>query len=911
MLKQFFVDGPLLPHDPPVTGYFKRTDEFDTISNFLRTDGRAAIWAPRYSGRTSFLYYLEERLGRADELGVYVSPEEHLNLSSREALFLSLASHISSRLGIPINKVEADGGNWDKPDALTRFVRGILKITDTPRLSIVVDDCDKLLSSALVTLLRFIRSIDILRRQDRIWQRLAFVVAGSVSFRSFKLLEPDELSPFETWKSCHLRDLSSGETVSYLSEAFLAANVHISQEAIGAVAYYGRGELRTLNLLGQKIVEQYGLAGIPVEADAVVKIAKDFVLDYGSDPSIAYMLSVIAHDPRCLQVVERFLLEPEKEEVPLSLDDLYLGQREHFEISNQELSGGFILDDESGTSARWLIRNHLRGEILRRHFSTRRLSRALLDLGQYAKAGPLVKNRLANELEKEFRDNILYFDESAVRDVVEWFWSSGGGEAVPQSMNNSRRVVSVDRVTAGFEAISFVLERIFGIEVFTLYEVDTRADNLIANEFLPGRKIDRAGSGKISLNDSRVYPLPQEVRAYSAKVYTVEIEEHAWLKVSIPLKNVAGEVTGILSLRTERYVKEDWATLFVRVPLIERCINSIWRLLSRYERDQYKGLSGATPIISIQFNTDSYRHFKRNIARFPEDLPVRFLEFKKGIILNEIIRAIKSSRSLMIFDLSRINNNVLFELGLAIGLNRPGLPIREQGRELNLVPLEGLIRESYRIGRILGESFFDQLREHWANYQINRDDANFVHLLNDEISSDYRERGSPFLLVIDHNRYGDAKEYRRAIERSAKRSGLGRVVYMWQGGSGDDRFTQDVRVEDTTILLAIYKLVHKASAVVARIEKIQDEDHYALRFLVTGIAMGLAKKQDRENLVLTARRSSREGRTISLPGDFNGCDPIHFDPDNLGEFVDDVATDLGRITAIFSLGRRNLAGGNA
>ena len=162
---------------------------------------------------------------------------------------------------------------------------------------------------------------------------------------------------------------------------------------------------------------------------------------------------------------------------------------------------------------------------------------------------------------------------------------------------------------------------------------------------------------------------------------------------------------------------------------------------------QAKDANGNVIMVPIQFKTDSYRYFQKNIARFPEELPARFLEFKRGIVLNEIIRAMKSPRSLLIFDLSNINANVLFELGLAIGLNRPGLPVCERGRDLKLGPLDGLVRETYQSGRILGEAFFDQLRERWTSYQAQLEDDDFVHLLNEEVPTAERALADSVLAV--------------------------------------------------------------------------------------------------------------------------------------------------------------------
>ena len=321
MPHQFPTDGPLLPHDPPVTGVFHRAEEFNTIVTYLSRDGRAAIWAPRYSGRTSFLYYLEDRLRRNEELAVYVSPDNHMDLTDRGTLFHSLASHIASQLSLSTDEV-VEIEDWDTPDALTRFLKLLLALRDPARLTIILDDCDKLLSASLVTLLRFIRSIDQLRIEDKVWERLAFVVAGAVSFRNLKLLETSELSPFEKWKPCRLRDLTNEEARRYLLEALAVLRIHVETEAVDTVIDYAGGELRLLNLFGQVICEYQG-SGALVDTDAVTKIAKEALANYGSHASLAYMLSVIAHDPRCLQVVNRLLADPGRDETDFLDDDLY------------------------------------------------------------------------------------------------------------------------------------------------------------------------------------------------------------------------------------------------------------------------------------------------------------------------------------------------------------------------------------------------------------------------------------------------------------------------------------------------------------------------------------------------------------------------------------------------------------
>jgi hypothetical protein len=894
MHDRFPIEGPLLPHDPPATGLYHRMEELQTVLTHLNQDGRVAIWAPRYSGRTTFLYCLEHRLRLRDELAVYVSPEPDLIPTDRKSLFRSLATQIASRLPLITSLAESPAiDDWDKPDSLERFLRPVLENNDIARLTIIFDDCDKLLSTSLVTLLRTLRDLHGLRARNETWGKIAFVVAGAVSFRNLKLLDSSELSPFEQWKPCPLNDLNPREAEDYLTHAFIGLGRHVEHEAIERAVEFAGGDLRRLNVLGREILKHLEGTDSKINAEFVDNVARVAAAGYGSDPSIAFMLSTLTHDPLCLGVVDRLLsrLDNDKE-VPFESGDLHVEQKQRFEISNQELSGGFLLEENaSGSLEKWKVRNRYCAEVLRRHFTTRQLVRAFLDLGKYERARVLIENRLARELDQDFKDRekISSFDETAIRDIVEWFWSHGDHD--PKTTN---RPSQIDRVVAGFEALAFVMAKIFSIEQFTLYEVVGDGSRLVANEFSLSFGVEPAGSAEISLQPrvGEQESPSQEVRAFSAKVYILEIEEQGRLKFSMPLRNLSGRVTGVLTCRTARFVEEDWATLFVRIPIIERAVNAIWRRLSRYELDQYKGLSGAMPWISVQFDSPAYDHFRKRIARFPEDLPAKLLEFREGIIFRQVITAMKERRSLLIFELSHVNANVLFELGLAIGLNRPGLLIRDKDSRLELAALDGFYCELYGISRPLGETFFDLLRDRWVTYLSRRGERDFVYLLADRVTPPPKD--SQLLLVIDHHYYRDSKEFRRAIEKAADAFGL-KVSYLWEGGTRHDRLTVDTVAEDPTSLVALYKRIQRARVVVARVEKIQNVDHNVLRFLATGVAMGLAEKRGESHCVLTCRQIDQENREISRPADFKGLDSIPFDPRKAADFTRDVKMRLRKI----------------
>jgi len=298
---------------------------------------------------------------------------------------------------------------------------------------------------------------------------------------------------------------------------------------------------------------------------------------------------------------------------------------------------------------------------------------------------------------------------------------------------------------------------------------------------------------------------------------------------------------------------------------------------------------GIPILIATKFGTTLFRHFQRNLERFPKSFSPRILEFGRGFTFDKLLEAIRALDSLVIFDLSNVNANVLFELGLAIGLNRPGLPAYEEHYRAEPEILKGFLFATYRTGRPLGESFFSCLQERWSSYLGHRNEPDFVHLLNCRVPD--RPTNRRYVLVIDHNHFHDLGNFRKAVQAAAKKAEL-EVVYLW---NSDDHL--EVLSEEHMILTRCFRLVKEATAVVARVEKIEDDRNHASRFVAIGIAKGLEVQRGRKNLILTARSSSLEGERLDIPSDLSGVGPpISLDnPKTLMKDLAQPLRDLARL----------------
>lgn len=838
----FTTDGPLQPNRPPSTGLYLRPKETQNALDNLKRIGQIAIWAPRYSGRTTFLLCLAERLRLQDERAVYISVEKHVNPASRSTLFRSLAT----RIALQTLQSQVLQDEWDRPDSFARF---LLPLLNTSRLTLLLDDCDRIPIRALLTLLRAIRDLQVRRAQNRQWKNLSFAIAGSISSSSLELLDTSELSPFESWPPCHLQDLAPAEASQYLSQAFQATSSRVPLNIIEEIVNIAGGDLRSLNLISELVIRKHKTIQSTDPLDLIGPILEGLTASYRSDPSLSHMLAFLENDLACFQVVYRIFHEqPMRNEFELTEAEIRRFQESVFAISNQELSGAFVLlgsgqgaSTDSDGHLRWRVRSEFRLKALRSHFTNSRLLATCIQLGQYSDSRTI--EAVAMELSNEWKSsNALGVDEEVLRNICAHFWRKG---------------LNRDQVAAGYDALEFLMKNVFCVQK---YEILNRPTSPIAARAFFG----------------------------TFQIYT----EDDSIQIAIPLRDFRGEISEVLILAVS-VVGTDWTTLFWRIPIIERTANSIWGQLSRREHDQYKGLTGAIPWISIQFNSRTSEYFAKRIARFPEDLPARLLMFSEGIIFRQIVAAMKEKRSLFIFELSHVNDNVLFELGLAIAFNRPGLLVREKNSRLRFPILEGLYCEEYTISsRHLSESFVDRLRDRWISHFARRDDSDYIHLLADRVLSQPQDLN--LLLVIDHHYYQDSREFRRAVEKAAANFKL-KVSYVWEGGSQDERFTSETIGEDTTSIIALFKRLHRARAILARTEGNKTTDHNALRFLATGLAMGFAETRGKNHCVLTGRKTDPANHVVSRPTDFNGLEVIPFDPGKTTQFIGELRERLANI----------------
>jgi hypothetical protein len=252
------------------------------------------------------------------------------------------------------------------------------------------------------------------------------------------------------------------------------------------------------------------------------------------------------------------------------------------------------------------------------------------------------------------------------------------------------------------------------------------------------------------------------------------------------------------------------------------------------------------------------------LTRHRPILAARFLGFGPGTIYDRLLGALSEEDPLILVDISKINANVCFELGLSLGLNRPGFPVIETNHRVYSDLLRGLFYVPYKLRRPLGEDFLSGVRRAWAAYQLRRGEVDFVHMLSWR-HQNRAELTNPYIVGIGHNELKDDKAYRRAIRAGAERSALD-VKYIW---GDENKLLLHPEAGAGTVLTSVYTLLRQARGVVARVEDIRTE-HRASQFVAIGIAKGLEEKFGHPRVLLCYRQKSPEGRDVNIPSDLDG-----------------------------------------
>lgn len=289
--------------------------------------------------------------------------------------------------------------------------------------------------------------------------------------------------------------------------------------------------------------------------------------------------------------------------------------------------------------------------------------------------------------------------------------------------------------------------------------------------------------------------------------------------------------------------------------------------------------SGIPTFVATKFGTPLHRHLQRHLQRFPGILAPQFLEFWPGFIFTHLLHEMQDRDPLILFDISKINCNVSFELGLAIGLNRPGFPLIEARHRVLPELLKGLFYVPYRLRSPLGEGFLTAVRQTWLAYQRQREAANFIHMFEWTFPSGTIPQ-EPYLVAIGHNHLQDDREFRRVVEAAASKNNM-KVKFIWDT---NDQLLAQPNVYSAPALTTVYTLLRHARVVIARAEKIETPIR-ASHFIAIGIARGLKEKLGTPHLLLCHRERSPEGQEIEPPSDLLGLHSTVFDPGKLQSFT--------------------------
>jgi len=294
-------------------------------------------------------------------------------------------------------------------------------------------------------------------------------------------------------------------------------------------------------------------------------------------------------------------------------------------------------------------------------------------------------------------------------------------------------------------------------------------------------------------------------------------------------------------------------------------------------------------LLSARFDSEAERYFIAQNKDFPVGFSIQLLKFHSGRVFSQIRSAIARRNSFLIADLSSPCANILFELGLAIGLHRPGLPICRKG-QLSAVPelIADLIYGEYDLQAPLGEHFSIPLLNAWDEYHRHRGKKEFSHFLRGVVEPAVSE--DRYILVIDHGRYGDEVEFRERVERAVRdRKSDIKVLYLWMENSLDPRIIGLGADHDR--LVAVFQVMESAYLIVARVEDVEEGAPEAEQFVAIGMAMGIEIRRRRRNvMVLAARRAGN----LDIPTDLKGANYVDFDDRSMHRITEAIREGLAR-----------------
>jgi len=874
--------GPFIAHEPldPELheGIITRLELREELLERIGANEYCLLLGPRNSGRTTTLHLVRHALQDSDQLPVYMDPRM-LDLTDEGGFLQSLAERIRGEVesrghGERLRRPMAFGS-----DPVSSFSQFLTDLTQSGlRPVILFDAIEDVPPNLLIALLNIAHALFVTRKDvDRRHQsNMVFVFAGYISLRYLTTYSKPELSPFNICSDVVIRDLTQFEAMRFMEDLNRKYSLRFRFDALQAVVDYAGGDLNALQRLSAVTLAVADGSEITRE---MVDEAVDLLLadvELGDDETLRDMALEIEDDAPTFDLVIGMLRDESRSYDP----DRFTNALFHeFSFTYPEMTGALTLVRRDGEPVEWSFRNKFTRQFLETYFTPARVVRAYTALGKFASAiercGPLLE-----EIREEFVRSSGGFDDQHLNDVI-------------IAMTN--RIYAARSHEVAFKLISKLLTEAFGCADITYYDYRWNTESLHAVPFL--QQIFENDGTELSVRGvadrERL-----EVRAYRSRMFAVAHRPDRGVRVAIPVENMpeekldeigaaghveGGEVTAVISL-TPRLINERGVQLTVlRIHIIQRALRWMNFALNRFERDtkdsiiqSVSHLAGperatANVFVAHEFTDELLANLREQLGRVNSSFSFLFANTLNNVgLLHLAIHGDMRQAQLGLYEMSRPNNNVYYELGFGIGINLPGVMfIRTLGsRRDELVPplLSGILYLEYGNYTGLIEGVTRRLDEVLRRYVLRRNEP-YLHFMQCEIPRSSRQ-GPRYALVLEHDYFGDSPDYRHHVAAGLAMQGLAPVFVLDEENNARHLVKGHVWGKR---LLDLYVLIKHADLVVCRCEEATDSAEAAQVFLALGIAHGLDRP-----CMLTRLEKDANGSELVVPADLRGISRLNY-----------------------------------
>jgi hypothetical protein len=831
----------------------------DLVSGLIDERSYVLVMGPRYSGRTTLLKQIcALKTTSSGYAAVYIRPDM-LDLADENRFFVALRKviEIGCRTISP-RDWPSDLPPVERSDDFNRFLNELMKRF---RLCLLLafDDIEDIPPDILTRLANIAHAVYSERSLQLEYRNLCALFAGSTSLRHLTYRQKPHLSPFNVCEDVVLNDVTATECRRFVEGVMERSKLRFRDDAIHAIVQYAGGDLNSVQQIAQ-LAQASTRQGVDVDRSAIVNAVEILTGTSGDKVSESLRRTAISveEDKAVLDIVLQLLHSGVAPYTPSSDEQELFSV---FRVTGAEMTGALRLERSNGEPISWHFRNKLTELFLRRYLAQPRVVRAYSALGDFRRAAEYC-DPLLDLVRIQYEENIEKFDDSILKDIL---------------IAYTNCIYAEGAYEAAFRFLAAILKRGFGCKIAVYHDYVQPEGVLRAVEFL-AKFFDNDGSS-IQVSD------PQnrdrvEVRALDTKLYSWEtIDGDAW-KIAIPLQSLQGQVTGIVTLRMSKG-REPWSLLNLRVKVIERALHVLNIALNKVEADSKKRIEDSVSIlksggeapgifVAHQFNKELLINLREHLGRV--SLLWKFTyadEASSSGALSQVVEAAIRSASLCLYEVSHSNCNVYYELGLGVGVNKPGLmfwrALPNSRAELPQV-LMGINRINYEDYTSLLERLSEHVDEALKHYLVHNSDQTYIHFVGATLPP--VEKRADYAVVLDSNAYGDQRDYRRAITESFKQRDI-QLVFLSDTNlvleevlaNRDHQQRADLRI------LGWFNLIRHADVIVARIEKTQSALDGQV-FVGLGLAYGMGKQR----IWLSHRIRDFGENNIEVPADLRSKD---------------------------------------